>query len=104
GQQAVRDEAYPSLRVLVARHRRPPQPRTGVRLLRDVLRLGEIAAQRIHVVHHASDAGRVEVIEVARTVGHAHTTYTPLRARRLHVPILLRPRLELDELEWIVDR
>ena len=55
--------ADPGLRVGHRPHPAPALPGTGVRLLDAVLRLGQVARHRVHLVHHATARRPVEVVE-----------------------------------------
>src|SRR5688572_2567049 len=62
--QAESDRADPRLWIAVAADRAPALPATGVCLLGHVLRLGEVAADRVQERHHPLPCAAVEGVEM----------------------------------------
>jgi hypothetical protein len=77
GQHAPAHDAYPCLGVLVPPQPRPALPRADVRLLRGVLRLGEIPAGSVKV-HQDPLAGTA--VELVKAIGirHLATPFTSI--------------------------
>ncbi len=61
---AASPPSNPTPHDVVAAHSAPALPRSGIRLVRTVLRLGEVAGERVHLCDHALRGAAIELVEL----------------------------------------